>query len=115
MDDSSFLYNLNFYTFSAPFEILFFSGLFARLAEHSIGFINWNSYLPLMFARIQKMFHLPVVFNKTNVGGKACTIDCNAAARWIVSTIGGTSETMTYLKKMFDSLESYFHPANFGR
>ena len=38
--------------------------MFARLAEHSIGLVDWNSYLPLMFARIQKMFHLPVVFNK---------------------------------------------------
>ena len=38
--------------------------MFARLAEHSVGLVDWNSYLPLMFARIQKMFHLPVVFNK---------------------------------------------------
>ena len=105
----------------SSFDLLFLlyliiiAGLFARLSEHSVGLIDWKPYLPFMFARIQQMFHLPVLFNKTSVGGKITVLDSSSAARWIVNTLGGESQTKVYLRKMFVSLESYFHPANFGR
>ena len=89
--------------------------MFARLSEHTTGLIDWNPYLPLMFSRIQQMFHLPVLFNKTNVGGKLNMLDSLTAAAFVVNTLGGSSQTQAYLKTMFESLESYFHPANFGR
>lgn len=86
------------------------------MAQFTVGQIDWNPYLPLIFSRVQQMFSLPTKFNKTSVGGRASALDCNAAARLIVYTMGGTkSQTKIYLSKLFSSLESYFHPANIGR
>ncbi len=42
--------------------------LYARLADHNIGKIDWEPYIPTFFARIQKNFNLPVMYKNTNVG-----------------------------------------------
>jgi proteasome activator subunit 4 len=85
------------------------------LAEQNTGCIDWEPYLPAMFARVLKMFNLPVRYNKTSVGGKGTQLDSQTAARWIVSTLGGGSQTQHYLSRLLLSIESYYHPANIGR
>jgi len=89
--------------------------LLARLAEHNTGLVDWSKYMPIIFTRVQKMFSLPVHYNKTNVGHKGMSLDCSTAARWIVNTLGGQSPTQQYLSQLFQSLESYYHPANIGK
>ncbi len=42
--------------------------LYARLADHNVGQIDWEQYIPVFFTRIQKNFQLPVFFKQTNVG-----------------------------------------------
>jgi proteasome activator subunit 4 len=92
------------------------AGLMGRLAEQNTGCLNWEPYLPLIFARVQKMFNLPVHYNKTSVAsGRGGQLDSQTAARWIVSTLGGGSQTQHYLTRLFLSIESYYHPANVGR
>ena len=90
-------------------------GLLARLAEDAPGCIDWSPLLPVVFTRIQKMFGLPVHYNKTNVGYKGQQLDSHTAARWVVATIGGTGQTQVYLSQLLASLESYYHPANTGK
>ena len=108
--------DFTFLGFINPVLYSYCSGLFGRVAQFTVGRIDWNPYLPLIFSRVQQMFNLPIKFNKTSVGGRASALDSNAAARLIVYTMGGTqSQTKMYLRKLFASLESYFHPANIGR
>lgn len=89
--------------------------LLARLAEHNTGLIDWSTYMPVIFTRVQKMFSLPVHYNKTNVAHKGMSLDSNTAAKWIVNTIGGNSPTQHFLTQLLQSLESYYHPANVGK
>ncbi len=35
--------------------------------------------------------------------------------KWIVATMGNGSDTLRSVHQLFQSLESYYHPANFGR
>ena len=51
--------------------------------------MDWAEVRPRVFTRIQRMFSLPVHYNKTNVGLKGTQLDCGTAARWIVNTLGG--------------------------
>jgi len=89
--------------------------LLARLAEHTTGLVDWSAYMPVIFTRVQKMFSLPVHYNKTNVGHKGMSLDSSTASRWIVNTLGGESPTQKCLSQLFQSLESYYHPANIGK
>ncbi len=89
--------------------------MLGRLAEHNTGCVDWEPYLPVMFARVLKMFNLPVRYNKTSVGGKGTLLDSQTAARWIVNTLGGGSQTQHYLSRLLLSIESFYHPANIGR
>ena len=70
--------------------LMFYSltGLLARLAEHNSGEIDWSSCLPVIFTRVQKMFSLPVHYNKINVGNKGAQLDSSTAAKWITYTLG---------------------------
>lgn len=48
------------------FQNLF--SLYSRLADHNIGMIDWEPYIPKFFTRFQKNFNLPVMYKGTNVG-----------------------------------------------
>ena len=88
--------------------------LYARLAEHNIGRIDWEPYVPIFFTRIQKSFNLPVLYKKISVASKYQSLDPGIISRWIVSSCGRGSCTQRYLDQLFKALESYYHPANFG-
>ena len=89
--------------------------LYGRLADHNIGAIDWEPYIPTIFSRIMKNFNLPVHYKNTNVGNKSSMVDVHSSCRWIVATIGGKSSVQQYLDQMFQCLESYYHTANYGR
>ena len=44
--------------------------------------------MPVIFTRVQKMFSLPVHYNKINVGNKGALLDSSTAAKWITYTLG---------------------------
>ena len=67
------------------------TGLMARLAEHNPGQIDWSSCMSVIFTRVQKMFSLPVYYNKINVGHKGSSLDSSTAAKWIINTLGNDS------------------------
>jgi len=88
--------------------------LYARLAEHNVGTIDWEQHVPAFFARIQKNFNLPVTYKHINVGNKGVMVSSVTSVKWIVYSLGGASSTQLYLSRMFDCLESYYHTANHG-
>ncbi|KAL0269474.1 UNVERIFIED_CONTAM: hypothetical protein PYX00_007188 [Menopon gallinae] len=85
----------------------------ASLASHNIGYIDWEPYIPSMFTRFLHSFNLPVVY-KQQQSPKLFKVDTSAMALWIVSVLGGGSSCQMYLDKFLKTIESYFHPANFG-
>lgn len=88
--------------------------LIARLARCNIGYIDWEPYIPLMFTRFLRSLNLPVSYKQIQTT-KHHKLDTTAIALWIVSVLGGNSSAQRYLDKFMMALESYFHPANFGR
>ena len=88
--------------------------LIARLASCNIGYIDWEPHIPIMFTRFLRSLNLPVSY-KNIQSSKHHKLDASAMALWIVSTLGGNSSAQKYLDKFMKALESYFHPANFGR
>ena len=88
--------------------------LYARLADHNKGHIDWEAHSPLLFTRIMRNFNFPVMYKKTNVGNRAQMIDVGASVKWMVASITSSSSTLDRLERMMDALESYFHPANIG-
>ncbi|XP_021936150.1 proteasome activator complex subunit 4B-like isoform X2 [Zootermopsis nevadensis] len=88
--------------------------LMARLAWWNIGYIDWEPHIPVMFTRFLRSLNLPVSY-KNMQSSKHHKLDTSAIALWIVSVLGGGSSAQKYLDKFMKAIESYFHPANFGR
>ncbi|XP_012258033.2 proteasome activator complex subunit 4B-like [Athalia rosae] len=88
--------------------------LMSRLASHNIGYINWEPHIPLMFTRFLRCLSLPVTY-KHMQSSKHHKIDTSSIALWIVSVLGNGSSAQEYLNKFLKTVESYFHPANYGQ
>ena len=77
-------------------------------------YIDWDPYVPTFLTRIQYTFDLPVKYKDVAVHKKLALGDLGSSVKWIVSTLGGNTITIKYLEQMFNSLDSYYHTANFG-
>lgn len=60
--------------------------LMSKIGAKNIGYIDWNSYLPLMFHRILESFNLPVYYKKYGHSYKY-KLGSMSMARWIISTL----------------------------
>ncbi|XP_014668208.1 PREDICTED: proteasome activator complex subunit 4-like [Priapulus caudatus] len=89
--------------------------LFARTAKDNIGYIDWQPYISMIFTRMIRSFNLPVGSRQIQVGRTNCSFDIGATAMWIAAMMGGGQPTVSYIHKMFQAMESYFHPSNTGR
>lgn len=88
--------------------------LIARLAAYNIGYIDWEPHIPFMFTRFIRFLNLPVTYKQMqNVSNHK--IEMTSITMWIVATLGNGSSTQMYLEKFLKTIETYFHPANFGR
>ncbi|KAK5647619.1 hypothetical protein RI129_002511 [Pyrocoelia pectoralis] len=89
--------------------------LLARLASYNHGRINWEPYIPIMFIRFKRTFQLPVSYRRRQ-STRPFKIETTSMANWIVCCLGGKSDVAFFhLEKFMQSLESYYHPANFGK
>ncbi|XP_043485466.1 proteasome activator complex subunit 4A-like [Polistes fuscatus] len=88
--------------------------LMATLASENIGYIDWEPYIPLMFARFVRCFNLPVAYKQTQ-DIKTHKMDTLAITLWIVSVLGNKSRAQIYLEKFLKSIETYFQAANIGK
>eukprot|EP01114_Cavostelium_apophysatum_P014493 TRINITY_DN3777_c0_g1_i6.p1 TRINITY_DN3777_c0_g1~~TRINITY_DN3777_c0_g1_i6.p1 ORF type:complete len:1780 (-),score=427.71 TRINITY_DN3777_c0_g1_i6:35-5374(-) len=100
--------------------------LISRIATSQAGNIDWNPYLPNLFTLLLSM--LDITLGATKLPKPKHTrfpMETNAFipikrsrihyfAKVVVYSISSTSNTMTYLKNTFDSIESYYHPSNSG-
>ncbi|XP_039254923.2 proteasome activator complex subunit 4-like isoform X1 [Styela clava] len=91
-------------------------GLFARLALHNVGYIDWGPHCGKILTRLLRTFRLPV--GKLNHMAKVSVpLQHDAIARWTVAMIGGPSSdvVLQHIENMFKSIESYYYPSNYGK
>ncbi|XP_058119346.1 proteasome activator complex subunit 4B-like [Anopheles coustani] len=87
---------------------------FAMVGFKNIGHIDWEPYIPVMFARITRAIDFPVSY-KNIKGNRTNGLQPQAIATWIVSALGPQSSTQKYLNTFMSTIESYLHPANTGK
>ncbi|KYB26764.1 proteasome activator complex subunit 4 [Tribolium castaneum] len=89
--------------------------MIARLSSYTMGYINWEPYIPMMFVRFSRSFQLPVAYRQKQTG-KQYKIEISAMAIWITCALNGDkNSTFFHLEKFMQALESYYYPANMGR
>lgn len=88
--------------------------IIATMSSQTIGQIDWEPHIPIMFARILRSLDLPVCYKGIKVQ-RMPTMWSSSAALWIVSTLGPNSSTQANLTKFLVAIESYLHAANSGK
>ncbi|XP_058447896.1 proteasome activator complex subunit 4A-like isoform X2 [Malaya genurostris] len=88
--------------------------IFATVGFKNIGYIDWESHIPTMFARILRSIDFPVSYKSTK-SSKLQNLAPQSIAIWIVSVLGPQSSAQQYLNKFMATIESYLHPANMGK
>lgn len=88
--------------------------LVASTAASTIGLIDWNPHIPVLFTRILRSLDLPVSYKQMK-SAKSQQLCPDATATWIVSVLGPKTDAMKYLRSFMATIESYLHPANSGK
>uniref|UniRef100_A0A1Q3F8W9 Proteasome activator complex subunit 4 n=1 Tax=Culex tarsalis TaxID=7177 RepID=A0A1Q3F8W9_CULTA len=88
--------------------------LYATVGFKNIGYIDWEPYIPTIFARILRSIDFPVSYKSTK-SSKLQSLTPQSIAIWIVSVLGPKSSAQQYLNKFMATVESYLHPANMGK
>lgn len=88
--------------------------IFASVGFRNIGYIDWEPYIPTMFARIMRSIDFPVSYKSTK-SSKLQSLAPQSIAIWIVAALGPNSSAQQYLNKFMATIESYLHPANAGK
>lgn len=82
------------------------------------GLIDWNPYLPEIFTKLLRGFGLKIVTgtekSTVSVGSSAKNVEAEVVCQFLTSIMGGDSECLAYVSRLFLALESYYHPSNFG-
>lgn len=88
--------------------------IMGNLAFENIGTINWEPYLPVMFARILRWIDLPVSYKQIKLM-KNQNFNVSIVAKWVVAVLGPKKTGQEHLSKFVKTIESYLHPANMGK
>uniref|UniRef100_A0A182W0W9 Proteasome activator complex subunit 4 C-terminal domain-containing protein n=1 Tax=Anopheles minimus TaxID=112268 RepID=A0A182W0W9_9DIPT len=91
-----------------------FMTMYAVVGLKNLGHIDWEPYIPTMFARITRSINFPVNYRNAK-GGRANGMPPDAIATWIVSALGPRSSAQKYLNTFMSTIETYLHPANTGK
>jgi proteasome activator subunit 4 len=93
--------------------------LLSRAAFNSIGFFDWNPYIPQIFSQLLGGLNLPVSLGANGNGGgptkSFATDTLNSIAVWLVAMINPYTTCMDYIRRLFATLRSFYYPSNTGR
>lgn len=89
--------------------------LFSRLANETIGHIDWKLHIPTIFTRVLRSFNLPVGTHHINYSRGNNCYETNAVTTWISAMLGDGTCLLEHIQKLFRALHSFFHPSNTGR
>ncbi|VVA97480.1 unnamed protein product [Arabis nemorensis] len=103
------------------------TAVLARVIKNC-SFIDWESYLPMLFSRFLNMFEVPVANgsgsypfsvdvprNTRFLFSNRTTAPAKSIAKSIVYFLKPGSSAHEQLKKLVNLLEQYYHPSNGGR
>ena len=89
--------------------------LFARLANDTIGYIDWNPYIPQIFTHLIRSFNLMGGQHKVQINRGYSVFNINSVVLWLVAMLGPHSDCQRHVTKLFKAIESYYHPSNTGK
>jgi proteasome activator subunit 4 len=89
--------------------------LFARLANDTIGYIDWNPYIPSIFTHLIRSFNLMGGSHKVQITRGYSVFNINSVVIWLVAMLGNHSNCQTHVTQLFKAIESYYHPSNTGK
>ncbi|KAL8607379.1 hypothetical protein ACOMHN_024404 [Nucella lapillus] len=89
--------------------------LFSRLANDTIGYVDWKPHMSMIFSRILRSFNLPVGSRHISYSRGNHCYEVNTVAQWITAMMGDGDLALQHIQKLFRALHSYFHPSNTGR
>ncbi|CAM2708912.1 unnamed protein product [Rotaria socialis] len=96
---------------NTPWEIRLIQ-LFARVAWHNIGYIDWEPWLAKIFTRFLRGFSLPIgTMALLTTKNSHCVPD---VSRWVIAMIGNGSSCLEYLRDLFIAIKSFYYPSNTG-
>ncbi|CAG0916740.1 unnamed protein product [Notodromas monacha] len=88
--------------------------LLGRLAEHNVGYIDWEPHYATFFSKLLHRFGLPISYQGLRESLKS-SLDLTSVVKIIVSCLGGPKSCQPQLNILFDALDSYYNPVNSGR
>ncbi|OQV18206.1 Proteasome activator complex subunit 4 [Hypsibius exemplaris] len=87
--------------------------LFSRVAAENIGYIPWDNYVSSIFTKFLRTLELPVGKKQLQLVYSNESFDDSSAVLWPVAMMHSEA-CMVALERVFKSVESYFHPSNYG-
>ncbi|KAL4715968.1 hypothetical protein ACJJTC_013268 [Scirpophaga incertulas] len=87
--------------------------LFAELAKHNPGAVDWNPYIIKLFPRVLQSLNLPVTYKDIQLS-KLHPYDMKFVSMLIVWSIKPDGEVLKHLRSFIAAIESYLHSANNG-
>ncbi|XP_055341641.1 proteasome activator complex subunit 4A-like [Paramacrobiotus metropolitanus] len=87
--------------------------LFSRAAAENIGYIQWEKYVAAIFTKFLRTLELPVGKKQLQLVYSNDSFDESSAVLWPVAMIHN-EKCLQALEVLFRSVESYFHPSNYG-
>uniref|UniRef100_A0A0N4ZRB1 Proteasome activator complex subunit 4 n=1 Tax=Parastrongyloides trichosuri TaxID=131310 RepID=A0A0N4ZRB1_PARTI len=90
--------------------------MFSSLAKNCCGFVNWEDKYDIIMSK--SLRNLDITFGNNreiSLTDDNSNTSLRQLATWFIYMLGGKNDGFqNYLSQLFISLESYFHPSNYG-
>lgn len=86
--------------------------LLSRLSSDCMGFIDWDPFISGIFNHFKTSLNLNAAMSRSNSRRVNEPIDVGPCVQWMVYMINRENSCLEHIKKLFKSIESFYHPSN---